>query len=539
MIAELSSLRVVPLGGCGEFGRNLTVYDAGEALLAVDCGAQIPGDDAPGVDRFIPDFSWLAARRSQLRGWLVTHAHDDHLGALPWALKVAPAPVYARPLTLALLRSQLAAQEMSADRYGHPARSVRLADLFPLEPGALRRLGPFTVEALHVAHSIPDACALAISVGERCVVHSGDLKIEPGETDVQRLGELGERGVDLLLGDSTNATRPGRAAAESAVARALVVELERARRRVAFTLFSSNVERLAVLVAACARIGRRVCIEGRGLREMVAAAESVGALRVPAGLLVDAEEAMRLPPASVTLLCTGSQGEPRSALARIAAGEHPALTLEAGDTVVFSSRPVPGNERPVARVMDALIARGIAVVDGGELHASGHACQEELSELMRLCRPRALLPVHGGRRQLEAHAALAERLGIPALRALDGDVVEVDAEGARVVAKVPVGRVSIEGSSLGDVDGETLRARRRFAAVGVVVVAVVGSGVRVTAEGVASEPALAPLLADAELAAEAALHDPGAVDHATAVRRAVTRVFWRARGKKPHVIALV
>ena len=516
----------MPLGGCGEFGRNLTVYDAGEALLCVDCGGQIPDDEAPGVDLFIPDFTYLASRASQVVGWLLTHAHEDHIAALPQALAVAPAPVYGRPLTLQLLRDEVAESWLR-----------------PLVPGAVLELGPFTVEALRVAHSIPDACAVAITVHGQRIVHTGDLKIDPeavAPTDVDRLRALGEQGVDLLVADSTNATRPGRSRSETDVARALVRELEQARGRIAFSFFSSSVQRIATVLDACARLGRKVCIEGRGLKEMTAAAIAVGALRPAADVLIDASRAASTPPSGLALLLTGSQGESRAALGRIAAGEHPLLTLGRGDTLVLSSRPVPGNERAVARVVDHMLGLGVRLVDAPEMHASGHACQEELSDLMRYTRPRTLLPIHGGRRQLFAHAELAESLGVPSFVLVDGDVLELGPDGARLLdERVPAGRVSLEGTRVGDVDAETLRWRRRLAYEGVVVVGDVGGRLRVTTHGVASESTLGEILADAEAAAEEARRDPGGLDVATAVRRAVARAFLQARGRKPRVVALL
>jgi ribonuclease J len=519
-------VRVVPLGGCGEFGRNLTVYEADGALLCVDCGGQFPDDEAPGVDLWIPDFTWLAARAQDVVAWILTHAHEDHIAALPHALAVAPAPVYARPLTLALLRS-----------------AIDDSQLRPLVPGAIRQLGPFTVEALTVAHSIPDACAVAIRAGGRRVVHTGDLKLDPAATaptDVARLRTLGDEGIDLLVADSTNATRPGRSGSESDVARALVAELGRARGRIAFSFFSSSVQRIATVFDACARVGRKVCVEGRALREMIQAAIAVGVLQPAAALLIDAETAATRPPTGVALLLTGSQGEPRAALGRVAAGEHPLLVLGRGDTLVLSSRPVPGNERAVARVVERILARGVRVVDAPELHASGHACQEELRELIGICRPKALLPIHGARRQLFAHADLAEAMGVPSFVLVDGDVLALDDDGARLVEEqLPAGRVSVEGTRLGDVDADTLRARRRLASDGVAVVADVGGRLRVEVVGVAAAATLAAVVADAEAAAEAARRDPGALDVATAVQRAVARVFVQARGRKPRVIALV
>ena len=516
----------MPLGGCGEFGRNLTVYEAEGKLLCVDCGGQIPDDEAPGVDLFIPDFTYLAKRAGDVVGWLLTHAHEDHIAALPHALAVAPAPVYARPLTLALLKG-----------------SIDESQLRPLVPGATRQLGPFAVEAQAVAHSIPDACAVVITAAGRRIVHTGDLKIDHAAvspTDVARLRAVGDAGVDLLVADSTNATRPGRSGSETDVARGLVAELERARGRIAFTFFSSSVQRIATVFDACARMGRKVCVEGRGLREMIAAALTVGALRPAADLLVDADVAATLLPERVALLLTGSQGEPRAALGRVASGEHPLLTLGRGDTLVLSSRPVPGNERAIARVVDRILGLGVRVVDAPALHASGHAAQDELKELMALTRPRTLLPIHGGRRQLFAFADLAEAAGVPAFVLVDGDVLELGDDGARLSAeRVPAGRVSLEGTQLGDVDADTLRARRRLAFDGVVMVADVAGKLRVTTMGVAAEPTLPPIVQAAEAAAEAARKDAAGSDVATAVRRAVARAFADARGKKPRVIALL
>jgi len=287
-------------------------------------------------------------------------------------------------------------------------------------------------------------------------------------------------------------------------------------------------------------MGRKVCVEGRGLREMIAAALTVGALRPAADLLVDADVAATLLPERVALLLTGSQGEPRAALGRVASGEHPLLTLGRGDTLVLSSRPVPGNERAIARVVDRILGLGVRVVDAPALHASGHAAQDELKELMALTRPRTLLPIHGGRRQLFAFADLAEAAGVPAFVLVDGDVLELGDDGARLSAeRVPAGRVSLEGTQLGDVDADTLRMRRRLAFEGVVMVADVAGKLRVTTMGVAAEPTLPPIVQAAEAAAEAARKDAAGSDVATAVRRAVARAFADARGKKPRVIALL
>ena len=383
---------------------NLTVYDAGDALLCVDCGGQIPDDESPGVDLFIPDFAYLASRASEVVGWLATHAHEDHIAALPHALAVAPAPVYARPLTLALLRG-----------------SIDESQLRPLVPGAVRQLGPFTVEALAVAHSIPDACAVVITV-------TGDASCTPAISSSTRrpwrrptssgCARSATPASISLVADSTNATRPGRSGSETDVARALVARARAGAR--AHRVYVLLVERAAHRDGVRRLRARRPQSVHRGAR---AARDGRGGdvdWRATSGRRICSsarDVAATLPPSRVALLLTGSQGEPRAALGRVASGEHPLLTLGRGDTLVLSSRPVPGNERAIARVVDRILALGVRVVDAPALHASGHAAQDELRELMQLVRPRTLLPIHGGRRQLFAHADSRRVARDPLLRA--------------------------------------------------------------------------------------------------------------------------
>jgi ribonuclease J len=373
------------------------------------------------------------------------------------------------------------------------------------------------------------------------LVHSGDLKLDGGitATDRDRLRQLGDEGVDLLAADSTNATRRGRAGGEASVLAALGRVIADRPYRVAVALFSSHLERIRALLDHAAHAGRKVCLVGRGLHDMVDAAVRVGALRPPAGLLLDEVTAARTPRRELLLLLTGSQGESRAALGRISSRAHPQLELQAGDTVVLSSRPVPGNERQVERVVDRLLAAEIEVLDGDEFHVSGHAYREELVELMHLVRPRALLPLHGGRRQLFAHARLAESEGIAAIRAVDGDVIEVDDEGARIADRVPAGRLAIEGTLVGETDADTLKARMQLARTGVVIVARIAGRLRVETYAVAHPGALNETVRAAERAAAEAAKDPGGVDETTAVRRAVARVFQAQRGVKPRVIVIL
>jgi ribonuclease J len=524
-------MRVIPLGGCGEFGRNLTCYALDEDLVAVDCGAQLAGADTPGIELLLPDLTWLKTVRGRLRGYVLTHAHDDHLRALPYALKTCPAPVFGLPLTL-----KMAARRCQA--------ALVEVELHSLERGVPVRLGAIEVEPIAAAHSIPDACALALTGGGRRVVHTGDLKLDSEAsiaTDLARLRALGDAGVDLLVSDSTNAPLPGRAGTEAGVHRAVEAAIAAiAHGRVAVTLFSSHLDRVGAVIAACARLGRKVVIVGRGLRDSVDAALAVGVLRVPAGVVIDEKAAARAPRDELALLVTGSQGEAGSALDRLASGDHPALALEAGDSVLFSSRPVPGNELKVERIKDALVDRGVRVIDDRGLHASGHACADELTELLEVVRPRALLPVHGRPRQLAAHARLAEALGIPAVSGRDGDVIELGPLGASVVERVPVGWMAVEGDTVGEVGPVTLRARSRLARAGVVVAARVGGRIRIESYGVCDDPRAQGLAAEAEQAADRALaaaHDPQSASGA--VERAVARAFEAARGVRPTVLVVL
>jgi len=530
-------MRMIPLGGCGEFGRNITAYEgAADAdglrpILVVDCGAQFPEAEAPGIELFLPDLTWLTSVRERIRAYVITHAHEDHLRALPHALKACPAPVYGRPFTLKMAEGLLREHGMRGD-------------LRVLEPGNSVDLEGLTIEALAVAHSIPDACAISIESGGLRVVHTGDLKLElddEGRADLERLVALGARGVDLVALDSTNAGRPGRARREADVEASLRQAIHPLRGRVLVTQFASNVGRVAALCRVAQATGRQISFIGRGLKETTEIGRSLGILRAPGGLIVGEEAAAWAPPSAILLVATGSQGEPRSALGRLASDDHPKLALDPGDTVVFSSRPVPGNELRVERIVDKLLARGVHIVDHPDLHASGHAAADELSELIDALRPRALAPIHGRGRQRSALAKLGESRGIPVAMIHDGDVLEISAEGTRKIDEVQSGRISIEGegarSAIGDVGPATLKERVRLAHTGVVVAALGAEGWTLRALGVCDDKALVPLLALA--ATEAArVSRTGYSDPNEPVRRAIARVFEQARGVKPTVVVL-
>lgn len=555
---------VIPYGGCGEFGRNLTAYVSSETMLIVDCGIQMPDDITPGVDHIVPDFEPLLRRFGRPAAVLLTHGHEDHIGAVGYLLRLLgePIPVYGRPLTLRLAERRL-------ERLGVGAR---LCDFRALVPGQPVHVGPseqprFEVLPLAMPHSIPEACALLITEQPtgtqpaRRVLHTGDFKLdEMGHFEVAEP-------VDLVVGDSTNAGVPGRTGSEREVSSALAeLVVDPARRgRIAVALFSSHIERIARFAEACQQGGRRLCLLGRGLHDATAAAARAGVLTLPDNLLCTPEDAAALPPHQVALLCTGTQGERVAALGRLVAALSPdsrpaigGLRLGAGDTVVLSARIIPGHERPVGRLMDRLLLAGIEVLVGGPYAVSGHGSREDLQELLTAARPRALLPVHGTQRQLRAHAALAEEMGVRALLCQDGDVIELG-ETIQIPERIPAGALCVEGTTVGAVGQETLRMRQRLSHTGVVVVAVDPSGGSL-AKGIPSRflvhtigvtdsgPELDALCAEAAESAATALRThqksraAGAqFDEAAqrTVARAVRSTFARRRGIKPTILPVL
>ena len=465
-MAAADTLQVIPLGGLGEFGLNCSVLAAGDELLVVDAGLMFPTEDFLGVDIVIPDLSFLEERRKQVRGVVLTHGHEDHLGAFPFLAPHLDCPVYGAPLTIGF-----AADRLRDRRPGARARLV------PVHDGDVVEAGPFQVEFVPVTHSIPDTTALAIRTPAGLVVHSADLKLDPDPvdgrlTDLRRLAALGDEGVRLLLLDSTNAPQPGFTPPERQVGMTLERVFRQARSRIFATCFSSNIHRIQQIADQARSAGRRFALVGRRLSECAETAQALGRLRIPPGQRVDPRQAMELPPGEVVIIASGSQGEPLSALMRIALGEHPDVTLERGDLAVLASRPVPGNEMAVARMLDHLYRRGAEVVkeDAGPLHASGHASQEELKEVLRLVRPEVLVPVHGTYRHLAECARLAEGASpdTETLIAETGDIIEIGPASVRLAGRAPAGRIHVD-ADLETVDEDILSARRRLSADGIVV----------------------------------------------------------------------
>jgi ribonuclease J len=465
------ALRIIPLGGLGEVGKNMTVFEQDGELILVDAGLAFPRDEHLGVDLVLPDMSYLRDRASAIRAVILTHGHEDHVGALPYLLREVPVPeVWATRLTLGLVKSKL-------DEHG----LLRVAELREADAyGAPIQLGPFRVEFVRMAHSIPDAVAVVIETRAGRVVHTGDYKldhtpIDGQKTDVGKLAELGNRGVDLLLGDSTNAERPGVTQSERVVGEAFRQIIPQRQGRILISSFASNVHRVQQAIDVAVQVGRQVCVVGRSMRKNVGIARNLGYMDVPEGVLIRPNELQELPPHKAMIICTGSQGEPMSALTRIAYHDHPAVEVERGDTVIISAKPVPGNELRVHDAINRLAKAGAEVLhqEIAPVHVSGHACAEELRTIISLVRPKAVMPIHGEFRMLAAHAQLAREAGVPAssiVLAENGSVVELSPDGVRIVDQIQTGVTFVDGLGVGDVADVALRDRRRLSEDGVLII---------------------------------------------------------------------
>jgi ribonuclease J len=464
-------VRIIPLGGLGEVGKNMTVYEHGGDAVVVDAGLAFPRDEHLGVDLILPDFTYLRDRDRPVRAVILTHGHEDHVGALPYLLRdVRVDEVWATRLTLGLVKSKL-------DEHG----LLRASELREIDPeGPPIRLGPFQAEFVRVAHSIPDSVAVVVETEAGRILHTGDWKLDHTpvddlRTDVGRLAELGNRGIDLLLADSTNAERPGVTGSERLVGEAFRQIIPQRQGRILVASFASNVHRMQQAVDVAVDVGRKVCVVGRSMRKNLNIARNLGYVDLPEDSLIRPIELDEYAPGEVLILCTGSQGEPLSALVRIAYHDHPAVHVERGDTVIISARPVPGNELRVHDAINQLAKAGAEVLhqENAPVHVSGHGHAEELRTMISLVRPRAMMPVHGEFRMLAAHARLAEEGGVPPeaiVFAENGTVVELSPAGARVVDQVESGVTFVDGLGVGDVRDVALRDRRHLSEDGVLIV---------------------------------------------------------------------
>ena len=471
MDATTSDLAFVPLGGTGEIGMNLNLYRCGGKWLAVDCGIGFGGAEHPEVDVMMPDPAFLAERRDRLVGLVITHAHEDHIGAVAWLWPQLRCPVYATPFAATVLRRKLGEVGL-----------VNQVKITVIPPGGSFDLLPFRLQFIRVAHSIPEAQALVIRTPAGIVLHTGDFKLDPDpligpRTDEAALKALGDEGVLAMVCDSTNAMVEGHSGSEADVRRTLAALIRSLRGRVAVTCFASNVARFESVAMAARDAGRSVALVGRSLRNMDAAARENGYLKsIPPFLSED--QANDVDDDHLMMICTGSQGEPRSALARIAMDQHPRIELGEGDTIVFSSRVIPGNERAIHAMQDNLVRRGVRLMtdDDHNIHVSGHPARDELRRLYKLVRPKLAVPVHGEWRHLSAHAALAQEAGIPAMLLEDGDILSLAPGRPEVTDSAPVGKLVADGARLVPLEGAIMGARRRMLFNGIVILSVAVDG---------------------------------------------------------------
>jgi ribonuclease J len=463
------ALRIIPLGGLGEIGLNMMAYQHGDDIIIADCGLMFPEPDMLGIDYVIPDISWLRERSDCVRAICLTHGHEDHIGALPFVLQELNVPVYGTALTLGFVNEKLKEYKLDS-----------VVELVTVKPRDTVELGCFRVEFLRVAHSVVDGCALAITTPEGVVIHTGDFKIDQtpvdGElTDLARLSCYGDQGVLALLSDSTNVEREGYTISEKYVGEAFADIFPKCRGRIIVAAFSSNIHRVQQVADVAIACGRKILLNGRSMIANVRIARQLGYLNIPDDMMLDLRELAYLPPEQVCMVTTGSQGEPMSSLTRIALDDHKQIKLERGDTVILSSRFIPGNERTISELINHLYRRGAEVYHEkvSEVHVSGHASQEELKLMMNIVRPRFFIPVHGEYRHLVKHIQLAQKVGIPEERcilAVNGDVVAFYADTAAIVEKVESGRVFVDGKGVGDVGNVVLKDRKHLSEDGMVVV---------------------------------------------------------------------
>ena len=465
----ISKLKIIPLGGLGEIGKNMTVFEFGGDIIVVDCGMGFPDEDMYGVDMVLPDISYLKANASRVRGIIITHGHEDHIGAVPYVLKELDVPIYTMPLTAALIELKLEEHDLLYN-----------TQIFTKKVGSSFRLGAFTIEFINVNHSIPDAVALAIGTPIGTVIHTGDFKIDVtpiqgSMMDIARLGQLGNDGVLALLSDSTNVEKPGYSASERKVGASFNKLFMGCDKRIIITTFASNVHRLQQIIDVAAKYGRKGAITGRSMENVLHVASVLGYVKIPENVMVDLEKVNSLPREKTVIISTGSQGEAMSALYRMAFSEHKQIKVDAGDRVIISASAIPGNETMISRVIDELFHKGAEVIydRNTDLHVSGHASQEEQKMVLALTKPKYFIPVHGEYRMLVKHAELGRLMGVKPQNiviAENGKVIEISKKGIRYEETVQAGAVMLDGSGTSEVGSVVMRDRHRLAEDGMIVV---------------------------------------------------------------------
>ena len=551
-IASSSALQIIPLGGLSEIGMNMMVFWYGDDIVIVDCGLMFPSPDMLGIDYVIPDISWLLEHRDQVRAICLTHGHEDHIGALPFVLQELNVPVYGTALTLGLVGAKLEEYKLKGK-----------VELVVVKPRDSVTLGAFQVEFLRVAHSVVDGCALAITTPEGVVIHTGDFKIDhtpvDGQlTDLASLARYGEAGVLALLSDSTNVEREGYTLSEKTVGDAFGEIFPKCTGRIIVAAFSSSIHRVQQVADVAARCGRKILLNGRSMVKNVQIARDLGYLSIPDSQLMDLKELPYLPPDQVCIISTGSQGEPMSALTRIAMDDHKQIKLAKGDTVVLSSRVIPGNERTISELINHLYRRGAQVFYErvSEVHVSGHASQEELKLMLNTVKPRFFIPIHGEYRHLHKHIELAQKVGIPEERcilATNGDAIYFYSDTAAVIEKVETGRVFVDGNGVGDVGSVVLKDRKHLSEDGMVVIIIginqsTGSviyGPDIISRGFVYEDESREYLEEARGVVAAAQEEINAQMRCenevvvSAVRQALRRFFKKTVARKPVILPMI
>lgn len=462
-------LRIIPLGGLGEVGKNMTAYEFDHQILIVDAGIMFPENDMLGIDYIIPDYNYLRNKANQILGIVITHGHEDHIGAIPHVLNDFPVPVYATPLTRGLIEVKLARNN-----------ALNKGSLHTVEAGKTIQLGPFKVEFFHISHSIPDAVGLGITTPAGLVVHMSDFKfdltpVDGWPTDYAKLTEFAARGVDLLLSDLTNSERPGWTPSEMVIGPAFDKVFSEAQGRVIVATFASLISRIQQVADATAKHGRKMALAGPSMIDNVKIARKLGYLEIPDELIVPIDQAMHMQDHKVTIMCTGSQGEPSSIVGRLSTGTNRSFDLKSGDTVVLSSHPIPGNEETISKAINRLLRRGANVIYDlvAQVHVSGHASQEEQKFLFNLVKPRHFMPIHGELRQLKRHGELAKQVGIPEENVIvveNGQVVELSGGKIKLGERIPGGYVFVDGESIGDIDHGVMQEREKLARSGILFI---------------------------------------------------------------------
>lgn len=544
-------LRIFSLGGLGEIGKNITVFEYGDDIVIVDCGITFPDDEMLGIDLVIPDFSYLERNVEKIRGLILTHGHEDHVGSIPYFLKKINVPIYGTPLTLGIVEHKLS-----------EAAILDIADLHTIKGGDCFCLGVFGIEAINVTHSIADSLAFNISTPYGNVVITGDFKVDlmpiDGNIDLARFGQLGSEGVLLLMSDSTNAERPGITLSERTVGANLEGIFNKySKNRIIITTFSSNVHRVQQIIDASIHYGRKVALTGRSMLSVIDCATRLGYIHVPEGVLIDIGEINKYNPEQITIITTGTQGEHMSALYRMAFSEYAKVKLGPNDVVIFSASAIPGNEKFVGKVINELMSNGITVLHSAiaDIHVSGHACQEDLKLIMHLTKPKYFVPIHGEYRQLKSHANLASSMGIPPKNILISDigkVIEIDSKGMRFNGSVTSGKVLVDGYGVGDVGSIVLRDRKILAEEGLIIVVMaidesggfLLSGPDIVSRGFVyvreSEELMDEAKAIAKETAEELL-DSGCTDIAelkSKVKDALSKFMYSRTGRKPMVLPI-